>query len=305
MKFYFNLQYKRFRRLLEHLGINLFLGIILGLACFFILSSLLFFKLEYANWIYLDFALIFIFKLTDSRRNNLQKLIFSKDDFFKIRLVENSIVAIPFFIYLLFELEFLVALILLLAIPFLAFLKFNLNWIKTIPTPFKKFPFEFIVGFRKTFWLLALIYFVIIKAIQVENYELSLFALIVIIFNCLFYYQKPEQEYFVWIHNFRTQEFLRRKWFTLLKCVFILSMIPLIALFVGFPEYWWITIFVYLLGNSILSSIIVAKYSSYPFGINIGHGILYFTSLIIPPLLIFTFILFYKKSRERLEQILG
>ena len=305
MKYYFRLQYKRFSRWSEHLGIHPTLGIILGLAFFFILSKLLFYKIDYAHWILLVFAIFSILSLTDSKRNESLKNIYSKTDFYKIRLVENSIMALPFLILLLLETELLSAFIIFPSIVLLAFIKTKQYWLRTIPTPFKRFPFEFIVGFRKTFWFIALVYFVIIKAIQVDNYYLSLFGLAVVFFTCMAYYQKPEHEYYVWIHIHQSKEFLIKKFYTLLKCASILSILPLIAIMIGFPSNWWITLLVYIAANILLSSVIVAKYSSYPFEMNLPQGILYSISLLFPPILIFTIRLFYKKSKQQLEQILG
>ncbi|MBK7030860.1 MAG: hypothetical protein IPH45_17355 [Bacteroidales bacterium] len=57
-----------------------------------------------------------------------------------------------------------------------SFTTHNSRWNFTIPTPFSKHPFEFAVGFRKTFlaWLFA--YFLTIMAISVGNFNLGVFS---------------------------------------------------------------------------------------------------------------------------------
>ena len=304
MKYYFKLQYIRLIRWLTNIGIIPILGLLIALALFLALSKMLFYKTEYAKWIYSIIAISLMFKLGDIKRNNELSNIFKKKDYFLLRIIENCLVTAPFQIYLLFEKEFFLGLLLVpMSIVFTLF-KTNQHWIKTIPTPFKKLPFEFIVGFRKTFWLTAITYFLIIKAIQVNNYNLGLFGLGLIFLTSMFYYQKPEPEYYIWIYPSKVNHFLKRKFITSIICVSILSVFAFIGIIIGFPQNWLTTVFVFLSGYLFLGSMIVAKYSAYPYEMNIPQVFLYISSLMFPPMLLITIWIFYSQSKKRLKPIL-
>jgi len=148
-------------------------------------------------------------------------------------------------------------------------------------------------------------YFLIIKSIQIGNYNLGVFGVALIFFISMFYYQKPEAEYFVWLHCYRTKEFLGKKFLTSVICISILSLLALAGLILGFPSNWLTTILVYLGGYIVLGSMIVAKYSSFPNEMNIPQGILFALSLMFPPMLVITIWIFYSRSKKRLEPILG
>jgi len=304
MKYYFKLQYNRLERWLREMGINPTIGLLLGVVFFILSSKYLFYKTEYASWIYLIVTTTLIFRLSDRKRNDNLDSIFPSQDYFVLRLIENGLYALPFISFLLFEKDFLTVLILIPIVGLIVFLKTNQYLNKTLPTPFKKFPYEFIVGFRKTFWLVIISYFLIIKSIQVENYNLGLFGLVLIFAVSMFYYQKPEPEFFVWIHSCRASEFLKAKVLNSIICISILSFLGLVGMIMGFSSNWLTTIFVYLAGYIVLGSIIVAKYSAYPHEMNIAQGVLYALSLMFPPMLLITIWLFYTQSIKRLQPIL-
>jgi len=304
MKYYFKLQYNRLERWLKEMGINPKIGLLFGMVLFILSSKFLFHKTEYANWIYLIVAISLIFRLGDRKRNDNLESIFPSQDNFVVRLIENGLYALPFISFLLFEKDFLTVFILIPIAGLMAFFRTTQYLNKTIPTPFKKFPYEFIVGFRKTCWLVIFAYFLIIKSIHVGNYNLGLFGLALIFVISMFYYQKPEPEFFVWIHSCQASEFLKAKFLNSIICISILSFLGLIGMIMGFSSNWLTTIFVYLGGYIILGSMIMAKYSAYPHEMNIPQGVLYALSLMFPPMLLITIWLFYTKSIKRLKPIL-
>lgn len=305
MKYYFKLQSRRLKRWLKNAGINPFLGLILGAALFTILSKFLFYKTEYAKWIYLFITISFILQCSEPKRNNTLRSIFQTKDYFALRIVENLLLTLPFLGYLLYEKEFVTGLTLLPISIGMAF--FRKKWLinSTIPTPFKKHPFEFIVGFRKTFLFIFGAYFIIFKAIEVNNYNLGLFGLVLIFIISMFYFQKPEPKYYVWIYSYQTKEFLKQKIITSIICISILSFLGLGAILIAFSSKWLSTLFVYLGGHIVLSSMILAKYSAFPNEINIPQGILYGLSLLFPPMLLITMWIFYSQSKKRIKPILG
>lgn len=304
MTYYFKLQYTRLFRWLSDLGIYPILGLIIGALVFVFISKYLFYKTAYANWIYLVFAISLLFKLNDNIRNDALKNIFPQSDYRLLRIIENSLIAIPFQAYLLLENEFQIALLLSLIAVLLTIIDIHNHWNKTIPTPFKKLPFEFIIGFRKMFLLIGFAYFLIIKAIQVDNYNLGLFGLGLIFLCSMIFYQKPEPKYFVWIYAYDTDGFLKKKFLTFITCLFILSAFALIGLTLGFYNNWFTTVIVYVAGYIFTSSIILAKYSAFPQEMNIPQGVLYMLSIMFPPIIVFVLWVFYKQSKKRLNPIL-
>jgi len=304
MEYYFKLQCKRFIRRLRDLGIHPFLGFVLGLIVFVLLSKLFFNKTELAKWIYPVFYVSMIFFLSERTRSHQLYTLFSRTNYYLLRTIENSIIALPFQIYLLFENHLLIAWGLSLISIIFAFYKVKQIWNRTIPTPFKNYPFEFIVGFRKTFWLIGFAYFLIIKSIQVDNYNLGLFGLGLIFLCSMYYYQKPESAYFVWIYSTTTKKFLKDKFLTSVICISILSTPALIGMLIGFPYNYLTTLLVYFGGYIFLGSMIVAKYSTFPYEMNIPQGIFYALSLMFPLLLLLTIWIFYSQSKKRIKLIL-
>lgn len=305
MKYYFMLQYQRTIRLLKELGIHPLLALFLCVIAFVGGSKFLFYKTETASWIYVFLTIVVLLNLGNKERNDRLKPIFNKKDFLLIRILENGLFLIPFIIYLFYEKAFLFALGLIPISLGLALLTNLPRLQRTIPTPFRKFPFEFIVGFRKTAFFIFLIYLLAIKAIEVYNYNLGLFSLAVLFFTTMGFYSKPEEEYYCWIFAMGPKEFLLKKIRDGLICSSIMTL-PLFMGLLGFyPDKIWITIVIQLLGYIYLSSMILAKYSAFPGGLNIVHGIFYALSIIFPPLLLVIIPIFYFQAKRRLTIILG
>jgi len=304
MNYYINLQFTRLNRKLEDLGINPWLALIVGLIVFIFVFKMIFVKIHYAKWITLEIGLLLMFKLCGGKRNDELRKLFSFKNYYLLRLTENAIVALPFFIYLLLESEVLVALLFIPMILLLAIVRSNRFFNFAIPTPFKKFPFEFIVGFRQTFWLIGISYFLIFKALQVDNYFLGLFGLATVFFTSMYYYIKPEEKYFVWIHSLSAKQFLRKKFMVSVFCVSILAAIPFAVLIMSFPSQWMLTLLTQVIGYTFVGAMIVAKYSSFPFEMNVPQGIFLAISLMFPVILIIAIWVFYSQSKKRLEPIL-
>ncbi len=219
-------------------------------------------------------------------------------------MVENGIVALPFLLYLLYEKEYLIALILWIAVFFVALISLNINSTKTIPSPFSKRPFENIIGFRKSFILIGLLYFILFKAIQVDNYNLGMFSFGAIYLVCMSFYLKPEQKYFVWIFNDNINGFLKRKIIDAFICSSILMIPALIGLVIFDHKNFFLPIGVSLIGLIFLVSMIFAKYASYPNEMNVPQGILFALSIWFPPMLLIVIPLYYKRCKQNLASIL-
>ena len=274
------------------------------LAMFALLSVFLFHKTDFARWFYLLIATSFFLRLGDKRRRDQLELIYDKNRLLKIRLIENAIVTIPFLLYLLYAQQFLAILVLIIIAVVLALFNSTITWNSVIPTPFKRLPFEQIVGFRRSFLFMGLIYFICMKAIQVHNYNLGLATLAMLFLTIMSFYLKPENKFFVWIFISDSNGFLKRKMVDALMATLLIAVPILIALCVFFSDSILITFAVFLVGLVYIISIILAKYSAYPKEISIPQGILYALSIWFPPMLLVLIPISYKQAKRSLEPIL-
>ena len=189
---YVQLQFKLIQRHLVELGIRPVWGYILVVAGFTGLSFVLFERTEFARYLYLALAIAAVQALNAANRIDFLKNCFSKKDYLVIRATEIILVTFPFLLFLIYKGEYALGLLILPA----AFLTNSLDGYKklnfTLKTPFYKHPFEFAVGFRKSFLIVTLSYLLVCIAIGVTNFNLGMFAIITLYFISLTYYTLPE-----------------------------------------------------------------------------------------------------------------
>ncbi len=227
MKEYFQLQFKMLNRKMIDFGLPLLIGYTLLPFVFILLSNYLFGNTEFANYVYGLIALSFVSKLSEPKRNNFLKSIFNKDKYNKLRIIENVIYCLPFTLFLIYKKQFILSIILNLSVVIITLFNFSTNINVTIPTPFSKKPFEFTVGFRKTFYIFPIAYFLTYISVSVGNFNLGVFSMLLIGITCFSYYSKIENEYFVWNYNLSSKEFLLEKMKTCLV-YFSLLILPII-----------------------------------------------------------------------------
>lgn len=302
---YFKLQFNMIKRKLSD-GSRPIVGYFLALLflCLFVAFSIILFKVtEYAPYIYMIVSLYFTMKLSDKRRNDFLKIHFG-NSFRLVRILENIIVTLPFFIFLIYKQQYYPTLLLFIISVLLANLNFNSTYQFTIPTPFYKRPYEFTVGFRNSFFMYFIAYGLSIIAIKVDNFSLGVFALLLIYLSIFTFYLKPENEYYVWSYNQNPSQFLLEK----IKTAFIYSMllcIPiLILLGISYFDKIGIILLFTLLGFLYLITVILAKYSAYPDEIDISQAIIVGITFIFPPMIIIVIPYFTLQSLNSLKSIL-
>ncbi len=281
----------------------LFAYIILTLA-FIALSIYLFHKTEFAEYIYMFSALTLIGKLSETRRTEFLKLCFGDTKLKKIRIGENLICSLPFLIFLLYKQNFLSALLLFILTTILALVNFHTTLNFTIPTPFSKRPFEFTVGFRNTFYLFFVAYALAFIAVSVNNFNLGVFAILLVFATTLSYYTKPENEYYVWMYNLNAKQFLFSKIKTALLFSSFLALPIALVVAVFFHQNIGILLLFFLIGWAYLICMIVGKYSSYPDELNITQGFLLAFCIWFPPVLTVLIPYLFQKSQNRLSNSL-
>lgn len=305
MKYYFQLQVKRFQRSVSDMGLSLVIALIL-IPIVFIASSVYIFTFnQYSNWIYISVGVLAVFKLGNENRTELLKSLFRKVDFYKVRWIENTLAAIPFIAYLIFEESYLYAIGLLLTSLLLAAFSFNQKINFTIPTPFKKIPFEFIVGFRNTLLLILVAAFLIFKSVEVGNFNLGLFALGLVMLLSLSFYLKPENDFFVWIFSTDSKGFLKRKVIFSIIGYLVITLPFVITLSWFFAQKWQFIIGLEFLGIFYLVAMVFAKYSAFPNEIGLPQAVFLAISIWFPPLLLVVIPYFYVQSNKKLNVLLG
>ncbi len=304
MKAYFTLQYTMINRWFNDVGIAPLFAYILLVLGFTGLSIYLFFKTEFAVYLYLLFALSLIGKLSETQRSDFLKICFGDTQVKRIRITENLICSIPFLVFLLYKQLFLFAGLLLILASILALVNFRTTLNVTIWTPFSKQPFEFTTGYRNTFYLIFAAYTLTLIAVSVSNFNLGVFAMLLVFATTLSNYTKPENEYYVWVYNRNPRQFLFSKIKTALLFSSFLVLPIAFVLTIFFYQNIGLILLFYLVGWAFLTAIIVAKYSAYPDEMNIPQGILLAICLWFPPFLIVLIPYLFRKSKNQLSSLL-
>lgn len=304
MKEYIQLQIRMTNRKFKEMGISPVFAYLIFLVGFIGFSMLLFYKTSLAPYFYLLIYTSLILKLSETKRTEFLKFTFKNKYFRRIRLLENLLLALPFFVFLLVKMEFLVALSLLLIASLTSIIQIKSIGHFTTPTPFSKKPFEFLVGFRRAILIFPLIYSLTGIAVYIGNFNLAMFSLLlvfVVIFN---FFSQPEEDYFVWIFNQSPKQFL----FSKMRISLVYStllMLPsfCILILVYYTDFLIISGFL-LIAYLLVLTVIVAKYSAFPKEMSIIQGFLFVTSLFFPPLLLFVLPYFFNQSVKQLNSYL-
>ena len=305
MKQYFKLQYRMINRHLTEFGLPPLAGYVLMAMAFAGLSLYLFSKTEFAGYIYILAALAFPLKLCETVRNDFLKACFPDHSYYKVRIIENILVTIPFLAFLLYKMVLVPPAIIMILTILLAFLKIKNQLNITIPTPFYRKPFEFIVGFRNTFYLLLGAWFLAFMAITVGNFNLGIFSLILIFLISISFYSNPENEFFVWIYSLTPGEFLISKIKTALVFSTFLSVPVTIVLCIFFHSGIFVILSFQMLGYIYLTTMVLAKYSVFPNRMNLPQIAIIALSAGFPPLLLGIVPFFCVKAINRVKMLLN
>ena len=301
MKYYFQLQYMRIARWLKEMGVHPVIGIIAAICLFVVGSFYVFYKIEIAEWVYAGVALVVVGQMSVLERNEEMRRMCKGVEYKKWRLIENVGLAFPFVIYLLYEREWGVALLLLTAAIILSFVTFRQLIFKSIPTPFKRIPFELIMGFRRTGILFLVMFFVMMKAIQVDNFNLGLVLLIATYLIQMSYYLITENDYFVWIFSLTKKAFLVKKWISSQIGAAVISIPFALLLAVFFPEKILFVLSAIALGHLWITTSVLCKYATFPKEMNVAQAFIFVGAIILFPFLIFLIPFYLKKANSSLE----
>ena len=305
MKHYFRLQLTMLNRQFTELRINPIVGIIFSIFAFIGISVILYSKTEYANYIYLAISLLLTQRLSEVNRTTFLKICFIKKDFTKLRLIENITSSIPFFIFFIFKSQLVFAITLLILSSLLSFISLENKSNFTLPTPFKKTPFEFTMGFRKSILVLLFAYLLGIISIRLNNFNLGAFSVAVTLLIYISFYSIVENEFYVWVYSSKPKEFVLLKIKSIVLNSILLSIPLIILLALFFPSKILALCVILALGILINIILVLAKYSVYPQRLNIQLSLLIAMSFLLFPTLLITITYLYKKTINNLKVILG
>lgn len=303
---YFRLEWLSTIRKIKENGYPLILMILLYIL-FFVFASYSIFKIFYfPQYIYIG-GLLYILGV----RVNLDKILFLRHLYGKkvsliIRIIENSLITIPFALVLIYYGFFLEVMISFFFTVIVSFCTTGLFDKKIVPTPFYNFPFEFQIGYRKYFIVVIILYLVILLVTPEIKHEvgtvafLGLFAII-----STFYSSNIEDSTYLIINKRSPHQFLLGK---LITSFFLtnLVVIPMLLLLIAFESFDINHVaYLYLSGLLFVILVILAKYSVFPKEISLSEGTIIAVSILILPIFLLTFPRFYLKAKRNLKQFLS
>lgn len=304
MNIYFTIQFKRLGRAVRDFGLPPALGFVLFAGLFLGGSWFFFQRAAYAELIYPLIAFAVVSRLGTLQRNEFLQHTYPPKKYRQLRLLENLMVALPFFGFMLFEMQWLPALSILPGAALLSlYNKVNRSRF-VLPTPFSKRPFEYPIGFRKLCFLYIVTAILMYISIAYENFNIGGFGLIGTFLVNMNYYAKAEPEFFVWIHAQSPDEFLKQKIGTSLLYGMLLSIPYVLALLIFFPLKGHYIALLELVGALYLIAGALAKYNNYPDQLSLTQTIILSFCIVIPPGLLLLIPLYFREAKKKLSPYL-
>lgn len=304
MKEYFEQRLRMLNRHFTEIGLPPVFVYLLLPILFYYFSNEVFNKIELASILYYFVAIILIFQSYNKRRNDFIKMIFSKTQYYVIRNIENLLLSSAFALFLIYKHFYITSLLLVVTSIFLSFVNFKNNFSFSIKTPFFKHPYEFCIGYRKSFLLFIAAYFLTFMSIKHNNINLGYFAIILIQFTCLQFYTKLENTFYIWIFALSPKEFLKYKFKIIIYYSTLLCLPIVISLVFFYPYQITVILGIQMLSYFIIFTGMLAKYAAYPDSISIKETIIFALLVWFPPLLILLLPYFYYQSIKKLKTIL-
>jgi hypothetical protein len=137
------------------------------------------------------------------------------------------------------------------------------------------------------------------------NFNLGVFAQLILMLTVLTFYMNPEDVFYVWIFNLGPARFLAAKIRTaaIFSCLLCLPVIAAVG--ASFPGNALTLLAFQSLGLLYLAAVILAKYASFPGQISLPLFVLLAVSVTFPPLLPALLPFLWIKSVTRLKNILA
>ena len=300
IRYHFTLQLKRLSRLFRETGLLPILGFLGAPLLLIVVAEIIYMKEDYGPYAVALLGLLFS---VDIARSELQfkRSVYGKTISTYISILESLILSLPFLLILIWHKHFLLS-SLLLGLSTLAPLSITSISGTPIKTPFYKIPFEFARGFRIYWPLYILLSFILFQAIRVSNFNLGLFTLGACSLSSLFFYSYQEPIQYILNDSRKVNSFLASKLTHALIGNFILSIAFAGILTFFFIEKWHFIIGVFIIGQILLSTMVLAKYSAYPRALQLPQVILIGLAFWLPPAIIVVVPLLLRSAKRSLAQ---
>jgi hypothetical protein len=276
----------------------------LAAAFFLLFAHLVFSKVSYPEFVFPTFALILTWWVNKPEKNTFLETIFSSKKCLLIRLLENTSVLLPFLIFLSIEGYHLQSAATLCLGLLVAVIPRKTRSNVVIPSPFSRYPYEFTIGFRKSYWLIALLFAVTVISLFADNAMLGLVGLAGAFFVCMNFYADAEPVYYVFTHAQSTDQFLRTKIKVSLVYTSYIILPLAVPLAVVFPSEIPVITLVILLGLSNVVLCLLGKYTDYPGEIKLIQMLKITGGILFPPILLLLIPHFYIRAKSKLNYYL-
>lgn len=304
MRVYFRIQWKILNRHIAEAGISTILAWALIALTFVGGSVFLFANYKYAQYAYLMPPVFFCGRLSEFKRREFLKTCYGVNQSTKIRLIENLIISVPFMVFLAVFQHFLVVFLLVFIVSVLSYSEIKGNFRFVMPTPFQKKPFEFVIGFRSSFYIIFLTIALSIIAAVVDNLNLGLFGLAVGFLTTLSYYSRVEDLTYVWAHSKTPERFLFEKIKTALWFNILLHLPTTLILSYFFFDNIFIILVLWGVASLSILYAIVIKYASFPKQLGVKEAVIISICVMFPPLIIVAVPFYYFQSLKSLSKVL-
>lgn len=304
MNYYFKLQYRIMRRSVEETGLPFFFAPLLllgfGIALYYVLST----NATLSNILIPYLTISMLLSFAESDRLNFLETIFSKAQFKKIRLFENSFAVLPICLLSLVCQYWSLAILNLILLCVFTYFKPKIQRRKSFPTPFRRYPFEFIVFFRKRLWVLLLLGGLMFIGLYVGNANLSLVAFgITVLMVVGETYNTMESEMLLWNYNRNAVSFLKHKFYRGCLQFSALLMPFFLVLLAGIDEKaWWVPVLLMLAGNLLLLLIVLMKYAAYPRPVGLLESFIFILAALMPIGIVFLYPYYFLKAKRNLKK---
>lgn len=298
------LQYRIINRWILETGVPVFLGYLIGLVIFACISAAIFRQFVYPEYFYTLIPLYVLFRISKGERNIFFRSVLNKAAYFRVRLAENGLLILPFTIVLLVFGNWYLPLILIAFSVFTLFIPPHKKARRAMPTPFYKYPFEFIAGFRKVFLLLLVAYALVGLAWYHGNIGAGIASIILIYLVCSSFYSVLEDPAFVWVFWGSPRDFIIAKIKTSILLTSATAAPAMLILFFMFPADIPLLLLIALLGQLYAMAVVLAKYWAFPKEVSLIHAFFIALAVCLPPLYLFILPLLYMWAIRSLSNIL-
>ena len=305
MNYYFQLQFKRFQRVLSEAGIQPLIGVVLTLAGYFFGAFYIGFNHPEGNQILLVMGILIQLSALQKQNSEFLELHFSKVITKTLRFIELVIVTLPPTLVLFASGKLLWGFGLIFSALILIQTSKNSLGSFTIPTPFKNYPFELPAGFRVNALYGILLYGGIFVSFYTNNPNLGLVAFGLLQLIVLSSFMKVEDEFFVWVYDLNPRKFLFQKIGYFMLGSITLSLPAAILLVFSLKGLSINLFYIYLGFTYLFTLVLLMKYSNYPKELSVPQAIIIGFCILMPFLGLFFIPFYFSRATKNLMLLLN